>query len=311
MSRFFLFVLLSILSSHAFCKEYYKKNTIDKAHRSFSKKILSLSNNIDDLFSDTKHSELENKSQLTISFDTFFRESKGPFVIPNIDYRLMLPNTQKKLQLFVEDDERGQGDDAETEQAQRKLRSNQNQTQLNEVNAGLRYFIRKSGIDFTTDSGVVVNIPIVFFARFTAKKNIPIGSWLLKIREELKWVNTRGITSNLDIDFDKRLTRKLLYRWVNNTFWNDQDYSIRFENGPSLFYTIDQSSGISYHAHVVSTNKPGFEISNYILQTTYRKLLYDKWLFLEASPFLNFPRENNFHRTPGFVLGLEAVFGHI
>ena len=124
-------------------------------------------------------------------------------------------------------------------------------------------------------------------------------------------VNNNGFTSDLDLDFDHRLTRKFMIRMVNNVFWNDQDYSIRFEHGPSLFQKLNKISALSYHAHVIAQSEPGYNISNYVLQVTYRRLLYDKWLFMDASPFINFPRENHFHRTPGFVLGLEAVFGHI
>jgi hypothetical protein len=306
---FCLFILTYTSMSHS--KDYYKKNAIDKAHQEFSKSILNFSNQIDEFFADTKHelNKTKNKSKLQVSFDTYFREGRGPYIIPDINYRLILPKTQRKLQLFIEDDDAD--NESETKRAQTDLRNQRNQDEDNDLNAGLRYMVKKSGIDFSTDTGIIVNIPIVAFAKFTAKKNIPLDDWLLKVSEQVKWVNNDGFTSDLDLDFDKKLSRKFLLRMVNNVFWNDEDYSIRFENGPSLFQRIDKKSGLSYHAHVITINTPDFQVENYILQATYRRLLYDKWLFMEASPFLNFPRTNNFHRTPGFVLGFEAIFGHI
>ena len=68
---------------------------------------------------------------------------------------------------------------------------------------------------------------------------------------------------------------------------------------------------MQYHAHVITVNKPNFEVANYLLQITYRQNLYAKWLFMNLTPFVNFPREQNFHRTPGFILRFDMIFGHI
>lgn len=307
--KIIVFTLLFYGSHDALCKDYYEKNAIDKAHQKFSNQILSLSNSIDEFFADTKHEKNENHSKLKISIDTHFREAAGPYIIPDINYRLILPKSQKKLQLFIENDNEAQK--SNTDQAKNDLKIKNKTREESDINAGLRYMIKKSGIDFSADTGVLVNIPIVVFAKFTAKKNIPLRNWLLKINEQVKWVNDNGFTSDFNFDYDRNLSRNLLLRMANNVFWNDEDYVIRFENGPSLFQHINRLSALSYHAHVVTINSPSFEVNNYILQMTYRRRLYGKWLFMEMSPFLNFPRSENFHRTPGFVLGLDAIFGHL
>lgn len=307
MKLFLFFFLLNATESYA--KDYYKKSAIDKAHSHFSKKILAFSNSIDDFFADTKHKKNENRSQLKLTLDNFFRESRGPYTVPDINYQLILPKTQRKLQLFIENDNENKSD--ETDQAKQNLANQNNLNNQNNVNAGLRYLINKSGIEFSTDTGIIVNIPLKVFARFSARKNIHFRNWVLRVSEQVRWINDNGFSSDLDLDFDRKLSRKVLLRMVNNIFWSDQDYTIRFENGPTLFQKINDKSALSYHAHIVTLNTPGFIVDNYILLTTYRQRLYNRWLFLELSLFTNFPRSNNFHRTPGFVVGFEAVFGHL
>lgn len=301
--------ILFLFSMNLFAKEYYKRSSLDKFHERFSDRVLSFSDSIDNFFADSKHQKNINKSKLKITFDTFFREGRGPYIRPDINYRLILPKTQRKLQLFIENDEQDKKD--ETDQAKKQLSNKQKRQDNNDLSAGLRYMINKSGIDFSTDTGIIVNIPIVVFAKFTAKKSIYLRNWVLKISEQVQWINNKGFSSDLDTDFDRKLTRKFLLRMVNNTFWNDQDYSIRFENGPSLFQKIDQKSVISYHAHAVTLNTPDFHVDNYILLSTYRRLVYGKWLYTELSPFINFPRSQNFHRTPGVAVSFQAIFGHI
>jgi hypothetical protein len=305
--KIIIFISITLLSSIAFSKDYYKKNMVDIAHESLSKDILNLSNSIDDFFADSKHEHLTNKSKLKISLDTYFKESQNAYVIPDINYRLMLPRTQMRLQLFIEKED----DDDEDETSQAKTNRRENQVEETDLSAGLRYMVKKSGIRFSWDNGILVNVPMVFFSRFVAKKKIPFDEWVLKVKQEVKWVNSKGVTSDLDLDYDKKLSRKHVLRMVNNTFWNDQDYIIRFENGPSLFHQINKKMALSYHAHVVSLNKPNFAVDNYILQVTYRQLIYGKWLYMNVSPFTNFPRITNFHRVPGITVGFQAIIGHL
>jgi hypothetical protein len=281
---------------------------VDKTHRKFSNNILSFSNSIDEFFSNTENTKIDkNKSKLKISFSTRFREAAGPYVIPDINYRLILPNTQNKLRLVLEsdDEESNNGDTSEDIVSTRTTETDNNTT------AGLKYLVEKSGIKFATTSGVIVKVPIDVFIKFTAQKSIEFENWLFKINEQVKWVNNTGITSDLDLNFDKRLSRKLLLRFVNNIFWNDQDYIVSFENGPSLFHNIDKKRAISYHAHILTQNEPDFLVTNYIIKATYRQNVYKDWLFTSYTPYLNFPRSQNFHRVPGFIFGLDATFGHI
>lgn len=303
-----LFALNGTLAKTKKPRGKQKKSLVDRYHQRFSKGILAFSDGIDDFFADSQHQELENRSKLIIQFDTFFREAKGPVVVPDINFNLVLPKTQKRLRLFVENE--NQDTRSETSKASNQQ---QNTDRPNESNsaAGVRYLVEKSGIKFYQDTGIIVTIPPNFFIRLGAKKSIEYTKWVLKIHERVRWVNTTGLTSDLDLDFDRRLTRKHILRFVNNFFWNDTTYAIRFENGPSLFHKIDRNKALSYHAHVISINEPDFLVTNYTLQVSYRQRLYKKWLFMDVRPFINFPRERNFARTPGLLVGFDTVFGSI
>ena len=293
------------LSKVSLSKPILTKKTLDRTHQVLSQNILTFSNSIDEYFSNTENTNIENKSRLLISFDTYFREAAGPYIIPNIDFRLVLPNTQDKLRLVLESDEQIGNSDTSREF------TDPNSSDESLRKAGFKYIIEKSKIQFAATSGIIVNLPPDLFIRLTAKRNIKLGDWLLKIDEELRWVNNTGITSDTDINFDLQLSEKYLLRFVNNIFWNDNSYSVRFENGPSLFHKISNNKALAYHAHVVSINSPNFILTNYILRLSYRQNIYSDWTFIKITPFLNFPRENNFQRVPGMVVGIDALFGHI
>ncbi len=305
-------IMLFTFSSIVAASPKNDSNTLDNLHAMVSSQVLEFSNDLDIYFSDNKHEDIPNQSRLKITFDTFLREARGPYTLPDINYQLVLPRTEKKLRFIIINENNDQ--DSETSKAQISSNNNTNirrEDGSNLLGAGLRYFTEKSGVKFYTDSGILVNIPPEIFFRFIAKKAIPLKKWVLKINEQIKWVNNDGFTSDLDIDFDRRLSSDFLLRMVNNVFWNDNDYIIRFENGPSLFQQINERSALSYHAHIITVNTPDYYVEDYLLQATHRYRLYKDWVFLTNSAFVNFPRLNNFHRTPGYYIGLDFIFGKI
>ena len=280
-------------------------NTIDETHKDISEYIIDITESIDEYFANGRYSEMTNESQLRLSMLVRFRESVHPEYEPDINFRMDVPRTQKRLQLVIEpsdSDER-----SATSDSQEGRRGSKN---ANSTNAGLRYVIDATGIKFSSGTGIILGIPTKLFVRGTARKEIKFSDWRLKVEEELLWINTDGLSSEFDADFHKDLSKTLEFKIVNNATWDEEDEIIEFENGPSLFQTITDRKGISYHAHVFTVNKPNIEVSNYLLQITYTQNLFKKWIFGNFSPFINFPRTNNFHREPGFNIRFDALFGY-
>lgn len=278
---------------------------VDSAHDVISKNILNFTAVIDEYFSDGKFKEMKNESQLKLSMLMENRESVHPTYTPDFNFRMILPRTQRRLQLVVEpsdSDER-----SSTSDSQLDLKKQKNNTS---TNAGIRYIVDLTGVKLATGTGIVLGIPTKVFVRGSARKSIALGKWNFKVKEELYWVNTDGLSSDLDADFYKHLTDKLEFKFVNNIHWDEEDQVIEFEHGPSLFQEINDDSGFSYHAHVFFANKPALEVTNYLLQVTYTKNLYNKWIFANLSPFINFPRANEFQRVPGFNIRFDALFGY-
>ena len=301
----FILVLTLLFSIPVSYGQEEEINTIDKTHKDISNYIINFTEGIDEYFANGRYSEITNESQLRLSMLTRFKEADHPEYEPDINLRMDVPRTQKRLQLVIEpsdSDER-----SETSDSQEGRRSPRNDST---TNAGLRYVIDATGIKFSSGAGVVVGLPMKVFMRGTARKQIDFTEWKLKIREELLWINTDGLSSDLDVDFYKDISKTLEFKFVNNATWDEENEIIEFENGPSLFQTITDRRGISYHAHVFTVNKPEIMVTNYLLQITYTQNILKKWIFANFTPFINFPRENNFHREPGFNIRFDMLFGY-
>lgn len=281
------------------------RSFIDSTHDDISDKILDITRGLDEYFSDGKFRELKNESQLKLSMLMEIRESIHPEFTPEVNFRMVLPRTQKRLQLVVEPSDSDERSSTYDSQQGRRNQSNNSST-----NAGLRYIIDATGVKFSAGSGVVVGIPTRVFTRGTASKTMEFGDWTFRVNEELYWVNTQGLRSDLDADFYKQVTKKLEFKFVNNIHWDQEEEIIEFEHGPSFFQDINDESGLSYHAHIFFVNKPNLEVENYLLQVTYTTNIYKRWIFANFTPFINFPRLNDFQREPGFNIRFDALFGY-
>ena len=52
----------------------------------------------------------------------------------------------------------------------------------------------------------------------------------------------------------------------------------------------------------------GFFIDKYTLSYRYRFNAFQKWLFFEVEPFVEWPEEENYSATPGIAFRIEGFF---
>lgn len=302
-------LLLAVLfSTQAFAVE--KQGFVDRYHQRLSKGTLRMSENIDNYFSESIKKKKKNKSRLTLTFSTLFREAAGPVLTPELDYRLHLPNTEKKLNLIIsrDDDDKDEGKGTDRAEAQ----TNAANEVASQTSAAIGYIFNKAGIEYSVTTGILLGIPTKLFSALTLKKKHELNkNWNLKMQEVVKWVNTDGFYSDTNFNFERPISKKYKFLFINNMFWNDENYLVTFKHGPSFYHYLAEHSTLAYHAHLSTVSNPSWFVTNYILQVKYTTLIYKNWLYMSLSPFVNFPVENNFHRSPGFLLNFDFVFGHL
>ena len=71
----------------------------------------------------------------------------------------------------------------------------------------------------------------------------------------------------------------------------------------------DQTQSITgLVVHGERNGSDGFFVQNYIASYRYRFNAYRHWLFFEIEPFIEWPKEENYHATPGIAFRIEGVF---
>jgi hypothetical protein len=290
-----------------------KDNFADHSHKTLSKNITSFAERIDNFFGTERSNTRINKTRIRIYVDTLKQEGKKPYSEGNIKLQLALPRTQDRLQFILESEDDSDKDSSPS-RAQRATGRAQTEGEKarDSTTAGFRYIMDSAGLKSSIGTGVLFDAvsPRPFY-RFRIFRDAKFGKWLFRPQQELFFVSATGHSTDTDLDLNKILNDTWSFRFVNNIQWNDTDYMVNFQNGPTWFQQINEKIAMSYSAHVFTSNQPAFEVSNYSLSVGFRQLLYKNWFFWTLTPALNFPRLNNFHRTPSLSVRFETIIGHI
>jgi hypothetical protein len=230
--------------------------------------------------------------------------------------RYALPNLKRKLRLTL-----GRGDD----QALLEQRPADSQTpppaslQATEEDSwllGLGYS-KESGLEngFDFGAGVRLNTPVDPYVKATYRHNFVFASDnMLRFRETPFWRDSRGWGATTQLTFDHLVTDQLLFRWDNiGTTAQDTD-GFDWGTSVSAYQGFSQRRAISYSLLLRGETGADVPIQNYGFETRYRQQIFRKWLFLELSGSVTWPREELTEErkvNPGAGLGVEMYFGPV
>jgi hypothetical protein len=289
-----------------------KESLVDKTHSVLSQSILLMTNRIDRFFGSTRADDEANGSTLRTNWQISKTEYSPNADGFNIRYNLRFPELQKKLRFnFNRKAKKAKkenvGDDKKNPQG---VNSADNSNKSQKVRS-------KQLVDYTKywnlrlEGGLSASLPLNPFINLRIWRPFSGDFWEFNPTHEFFtfWEQGFGTRHSFNVDF--RLSPKLLLRFENTFQWTDESDEITSNHGPSLFLTLSARRAISFNAKAQGQSRPTYNISNYLLSSTYRQLLYKNWFFFELSPALNFPSDRGFERIASIFFKLEAVFGTI
>ena len=169
----------------------------------------------------------------------------------------------------------------------------------------------ETGFDFGI--GVRLTTPIDPYVKSTYRHNFYFSDrTMFRFRETPFWRDSRGIGETTQLALDYLVSDSVLIRWNNTgTVAGDTD-GLEWGTGITLYKCLKQRSAISYTALLHGETGADVPIQNYGVESRYRQSVFRKWLFMDVSASVTWPRENLAEErevNPGVGLGLEMYFG--
>lgn len=171
----------------------------------------------------------------------------------------------------------------------------------------------ESGFDF--GAGVRLRTPLDPYLKVTYRKNWVFSpETALRFHETPFWRESRDFGATTQVSLDHLLSPRLLARWDNAGTVAGDTEGLQWGTTAILFQDLRNRSAVSYAALLRGETGSEVPIRNYGVETRYRRQVWRRWLFLELSGSLTWPRESKLERreaNPGVGLGFEMYFGPV
>ena len=261
---------------------------------------------LDEFFAGEEFEDADNASYLRVELEHTLNEDE-PKYDTKFKLRIDLPNTEKKLKLILEsedkkrdeldgrlhqkdiDDDSQEGDGASST-VQYQFGDQWKQT----TSLGLR----------TGSAGIEHKISYRFGRHWNLSE-----LWSTRFQQTFTYVGDQGYSASTKQYFERRVGEHDLFRAKTVFFWEEEEeHQLGAAEVFSYFHSLDHTHGLEYRLAVVGEKEPTWRSKEHSLGLRYRRLLYRDWLFLEMVPEVAYSREENFAAELAFTTSVEILF---
>jgi hypothetical protein len=146
------------------------------------------------------------------------------------------------------------------------------------------------------------------FARTRASLAVPIEQWRTKLEETAFWFNSTGLGESTQLDLERPISEPMLFRATSVAVWLKSTHHYDLRQDLSLYHKLDDRNALLYQISAIGVSSPHTQVTDYVLLVLYRYRVHRDWMFLEVSPQLHFPKEQNYRRSPMLSMRLEMLF---
>lgn len=276
---------------------------LDTPQHSISSGIERVARSIDEFFADERVYYQSSGSYVRYSIQTLLEEGGRHTTIGNLNISLHLPRTEQKLRLIVESDP--------VETQSNLERASNTPIPQNEVSyyAGLQTKLGKQNRwEFKPSVGLKLHLPLDYYVRVRAFRNINFDKWNLLLTESAYWFDSTGAGFDSQMQWNHLLTDHLLFR-ADTLVRHTQEYH-RYDLSQlfSLIQSLSERRALTYSIGFFGNSNPKVHATDYILQARYRQIIHGDYLFMELVPQVRYRIDYNFTQEDSLLLRFEWLF---
>ncbi len=277
---------------------------LDGTRNAVAHQVTEFANWLDNFFGDERIYDESQNSSLKLNLLQINEEGHQPRYETNLQGKLTLPNTQKRLELLFESDpeENTNADNTVVEAVEAQ-----------EQSLGLRYIqLSTDWLRANTDVGVRFRSGgLDTFVRFRLRGLFNLGHWNLRATETLFWRDSTGPGSTTRLDIERRFAKTWLFRATSKATWLDETHQFDMGQDFFLIHTINKHRAVIYRTGLTAVSEPKMQTTGYTLSIRLREQIHRDWLFFEINPKVVYPQAENFLSRHSLTFKLEVVFGGV
>ncbi|MFA7554258.1 MAG: hypothetical protein WCY88_08410 [Spongiibacteraceae bacterium] len=256
---------------------------------------------------DSFKSNVINHSYVKLRFNHSFSTGFDEQTSASIKARIDVPNSKDKLQIFFD----SEPDDYEGI-SNRRRETTGNDLKNKSDNAVFGIAILDNSLKNWRPNlslGIRLKLPLDPYLKASLKRNDKISElWRSRLDLSGSHYDSKGWRAGAEYDFYRPINKLDIFRISNEAEFIDQENTWEFYHSYSYYHKL-RSSSLEYSFSVSAASQPNPQISAYWTRVTWRKPLYEDWLFGKIVPEISFPRSRDFADTYSIFFELEIFIG--
>ncbi|EHA17185.1 MULTISPECIES: hypothetical protein [unclassified Halomonas] len=268
------------------------------------------SRRIDGFFGTDDHMQTKNESYLRFGQEIDWMEGDGTRGDTSLRYRIDLPTSEERLRLVIESDpEESQG--TLEEQGSGRLANDQRDRRSSTLGLDwLESRDKRENWSNRVGAGIRLRLPLDPYVRFTSERlwQLGEGPWQLESNNRVSWFNNEGYSARTRWDIGRQLSERRHLRFISTVQWREEEDKLEYSEIAEINHRINRRSALRYSAIAIGESASNPRMTNYYLQTRYRRDIHKGILFADVIPELHFQRDVSYDPRWAMTLRLEMYF---
>jgi len=275
-----------------------------EVHDTIANSVYQSATWFDSFFTDIDSQQIEPKTIAKIKLGWIPKARDFSEFETRFRLKVKLPHFKDKISLILSDE-----DDIDDSQLPLDSVSTHPETHEDKFAAAVRYVVEKKK-DSLIDTRIGISGGDIFAKirqrqLYSYKKNHGF-----KVEPSVYYYLGDGLGAKLLLEYNYQYDEKSQYR-INYSIRGSESFSgIRWKHGFYQLNQLDSTTASVFGLQVEGERNGarGFFTDKYTLNYRYRFNAFQKWIFFEIEPFLEWSKDENYTTTPGIALRIEGFF---
>ncbi len=292
-----------------------KRNFLDKQKIFVTNQFVDLNDALDRVLSERVLSS-DKPAKEVLKSDSYLVMNINSRVLENGDneYKIRLrakadlPNTKKRWKLIFESDPE---EDVSPQDSERSGKIGTRDPTSSNAVAGLEYVKKRGEFDWqpSADIGTRFNFPVDIFTRVKLKKKTTLGSkWLMLTKAEYSHFAREGAKPSARLTFFRGITPDISFSSVTRYKYTARESFNEGFQSLQLNHRWSHHTGLEYKVGAFGNSDGQKTVDAYFVQFTYKRRIYDDWMFLSLVPEITYAGDDDWSANHGITLQLQGIY---
>lgn len=276
---------------------------VENLRNRLSSRVVGIAEDIDSYFSDKEISDIKNKSFLQLRQQTQFKKSGEINNEFKIRGKLHLPQTQERLNIFIESGFN------RSEDMSSEILNNDIETQEDSFRALGVEWLRSRKWQISSRAGIRTRLPIDPYYKLDLRRTYPLGPrWQGTVKQTFWYYHELGWGEESRLYFQRYISETMRLRMISQAEFQDRNNYYELAQILALHQDVNPRTTVQYSIGILDNTDSDQEALNYFLSIDMRRKLVKDWLLLNLSPQITAPESLNYKVQPSLSLRIELLF---